>query len=66
MAYSDFTFLKLRKQYKILQDTRNLFPVHFNEAAVSERLIADIEEGRTVSLISEKAKSEFLIAPVIK
>ena len=45
MAYSDFTFPKLRKQYKILQDTRNLFPNHFNEAAVSERLIADIEEG---------------------
>ena len=66
MAYSDFTFLKLRKQYKILQDTRNLFPTHSNEAAVSERLIADIEEGRTMSLISEKAKSEFLIAPVIK
>ncbi len=66
MAYSDFTFPKLRKQYKILQDTRNLFPTHSNEAAVSERLIADIEEGRTMSLISEKAKSKFLIAPVIK
>ena len=33
---------------------------------MSERLIADIEEGRGMSLISEKAKSEFLIAPVIK
>jgi hypothetical protein len=66
MAYSDFTFLKLRQNFGIAQDSKSLFDKKLPKAKVSAHLIADIKEGKLMSVTSEKAKSEFLIAPVIR
>lgn len=67
MAYSDFKIVDLERRFglkeqnKILFDKENLEPVPF-----SERLLADWEFGRLMPLLSEKAKSEYLISPVLK
>ncbi|MFN0202795.1 MAG: hypothetical protein ACKVTZ_14825 [Bacteroidia bacterium] len=67
MAYSDFKMTDLAKQFglkekqKILFDKENLTP-----SPVSERLLAEWEFGRRMPLLSEKAKSEYLISPILK
>ncbi len=67
MAYSDFTFAKLKKKYGIGITNVNLFSnkdIPFVEP--SKRLIEDIDEAVTMPTLSEKAKSEILIFPVIR
>ncbi len=66
MAYSDFTFSKLRQKYGIAQDSKVLFDKKIKKARVSTHLNSDIQDGMLMSVTSEKAKSEFLIAPVIR
>lgn len=67
MAYSDFKMAELAKRFglkeqtKMLFDKENLLPI-----PPSERLLADWEFGRVMPLLSEKAKSEYLISPVLK
>lgn len=67
MSYSNFTFPKLKNQYNIALDSANLF---FNIALpafeVSSRLYEDLEEAKTLPLLSEKAKSELIITPLLK
>lgn len=66
MAYSEATFLKLKNQYSILQDYKDL---NFNAVPSIEpsvRLKEDIEDGKQMVISSEKAKSEFLLAPFFK
>ena len=66
MAYSDFTFSKIRKRFGIEQDVKLLFDESLIEVAPSSRLAADISDGKSMTVVSEKAKSEFLIAPIIR
>ena len=66
MAYSDFTFSKIRKRFGIEQDVKLLFDESLVEVAPSLRLAADISDGKSMTVVSEKAKSEFLIAPIIR
>ena len=66
MAYSDFTFSKIRKRFGIEQDVKLLFDESLIEVAPSSRLAADISDGKNMTVVSEKAKSEFLIAPIIR
>lgn len=66
MAYSEATFIKLKTQYGILQDYQDLGFRSITSVEPSSRLAEDIAEGLQMSINSEKAKSEFLLAPIIK
>ncbi len=66
MAYSDATFNKLKTIYGIQHDYKNLFTEPLATVVPSHRLTADIEDGLQMQIISEKAKSEFLIAPIVR
>jgi hypothetical protein len=67
MAYSDFTLAQVRETFALaIEESRRLFtdiqPVH-----PSQRLLADLNENRplAIAINSEKARSEFLIAPIL-
>ncbi len=67
MAYTDFTFTKLKQKFGILQEDIKLI----DAAAIvrcmpSQRLLDDVAEAEEMPLMSEKAKSESLIAPIIR
>ena len=67
MAYRDYTLRKLKQQFKLEQDN----VVLFNKKTVktvkaSRRLNLELTEGQAMPLLTEKAKSELLIAPILK
>ncbi len=66
MAYSDATFAKLRTEYKILQDYQDFKFNTLVSIPPSTRLAEDIADGTQMTITSEKAKSEFLLAPIVK
>ncbi len=67
MAYADFTFPRLKKDYGIEQQDANLFPLDtFERILPTERLQQDIADAKTIPLYSEKAKSEAIIFPIIR
>ena len=69
MAYSSFkSLVKFCNQYKLHQTTvQELFAKEILPAfEVSERLREDILEAKKFPLMTEKAKSELLIMPVLK
>ncbi len=66
MAYSNFTFTKLKLQYGIEQESTYLFTEGITEIQPSQYLLDDIAIGKEMPLYSEKAKSEALIFPIIK
>lgn len=67
MAYSDFTFAKLKKRFKISQESVYLFEgVDLNPVSPSVRLLEDIKEAEQMPMLTEKAKSEYIIAPMVK
>ena len=65
MAYSDFTFTKLKKDYGIEQQDTKLFE-SIVVVAASSRLQQDIEDAKMLPLYSEKAKSEAIIFPILR
>ncbi|SEH05792.1 Uncharacterised protein [Candidatus Venteria ishoeyi] len=66
MAYSDFTSLqKLQHELDISHQRNDLFS-QIKSVTPSAKLQDDLEESRQYSLLTEKAKSEFLITPVLK
>jgi hypothetical protein len=66
MAYSDYTSLyKLQHELEITHYKETLFP-EINPVEPSQKLRDDLEDARNYSLLTEKAKSEFLIIPVLK
>jgi hypothetical protein len=64
MAYSDFTFTKLQKDYGINQEDAKLF-ASIVVVAPTSRLQQDIEDAKILPLYSEKAKSEAIIFPIL-
>jgi hypothetical protein len=67
MAYSDFTFTKLKNKFGLEQEDIKLFdPILIVRCEPSQRLLDDVSEAEDMPLMSEKAKSESLIAPIIK
>lgn len=67
MAYSDFTFAKLRKRFSISQESVYLFDgLMVAPVAPSARLLEDLKEAEQMPLQTEKAKSEYIIAPLVK
>lgn len=67
MAYSDFTSIsQVEKKYQLSQKKTNLFS-EFALIEASDRLKMELTEAQEYySMVSEKAKSEFLIAPVLR
>jgi hypothetical protein len=67
MAYSNFTLAKLKKDYGLLQKDIFLFEnVDIKMVEASQRLKDDLQEAKGVPLMSEKAKSEYIIAPITR
>lgn len=67
MAYTDFTFAKLKKKFGLEQTEQYLFKAQLIEKSTpSQRLLDDIEEAENMPLMSEKAKSEAVMFPILK
>lgn len=67
MAYSDFTFAKLKKRFKIMQESVYLFEgISIAPIVPSAKLLDDLKEAEQMPMLTEKAKSEYLIAPFVK
>lgn len=67
MAYSNFTFAKLKKEYGIEQkDAEVVVRLSIRAIEPSARLRQDINDAKLIPLYSEKAKSEAIIYPIIR
>ncbi len=67
MAYTEFLNLKqVEKKLGIKTTDISLFPSPAPIAVISQRLIDDINYAKLMPLMSEKAKSELVIAPIFK
>lgn len=67
MAYSDFSLAKVREAFSLtLEENRNLF-ANIPTVSPSDRLKLTLEENipLAIAINSEKARSEFLIAPIL-
>jgi len=67
MAYLDFKILQsLKKEIGLSYQLQSLFPYPIQTLQASEHLLFDLQEAKTYGLLSEKAKSEMLITPLLK
>jgi hypothetical protein len=67
MAYSDFTFPKLKTKFGIEQKETLLFQsIQIEDCTPSQHLSEDIESAKFFPMMSEKAKSEAIIFPIIR
>ncbi len=67
MAYSDFTTLKkVKKELDISHQLLPLFTEAIVEVKASEHLLFDIKEAEILAPVTEKSKSELIIAPILK
>lgn len=67
MAYSDFTFAKLKKRFGIVPKSIHLLKnVVIESMPPSDRLLEDMADAKEMPLLSEKAKSEALIFPILR
>jgi hypothetical protein len=67
MAYSDFTLAKVQETFDLtIEENRRLF-INVKGFEPSQRLLTDLNENKplAIAINSEKARSEFLIAPVL-
>lgn len=64
MAYSDFTFKRLKKEFGINNKIENLF-TNIQPVNISEDLKKDLAIARTLPVRSEKAKSELIVMPIL-
>ena len=65
MAYSNFSFKAIKKQYNLQEETTSLFP-NVRLVEPSAWLIETLQRNRSgLGLISEKARSEALVAPIL-
>ncbi len=67
MAYSDFTLAQVQASFGLtIEERRKLF-TEIEGVQPSQRLLTDLTENKplAIAINSEKARSEFLIAPVL-
>jgi hypothetical protein len=67
MPYSDFTLAQVQSTFSlVIEENRRLF-ADIQPVQPSERLLTDLHENRplAIAINSEKARSEFLIAPIL-
>ncbi|MCU0427478.1 MAG: hypothetical protein MUF71_17830 [Candidatus Kapabacteria bacterium] len=66
MSYRKFTLSSFSKDFSITISSAEIFPQPIALVEPSSRLKADIDEGVKLPLGTEKAKSENLIAPILR
>src|ERR1019366_7004696 len=64
MSYSDLTLEIIRSQFGITIENRPLFPKP-NRMAATHWLISMLAQGNGMARMSEKARDEFIVAPVL-
>ena len=64
MAYRDFTLETVEIQFGIRTELARLFP-NLTPTPIPERLREQLEDGASVAFATEKARSEFIIAPIL-
>jgi len=64
MAYSDFTLEAVERQFGIVTQEADLFPSS-PSAPVPDWLPGWLARGTRLALISEKARSEFIVVPIL-
>ena len=65
MAYSDFTLTSLEKTFGLQNRLQSLFEA-VTPLEPSEKLTDDLREARTLPIKSEKARSEWIVVPILK
>jgi len=65
MAYTDFTLEKIERQFGVTNRTEALFPT-IKKVKPSKGLRDDLEEGADLLLRTEKARSEWVVVPVLR
>ncbi len=65
MAYTDFTLSDLEEKFGVKNERRQ---IHFDSKPMppSERLRAELEESTEMPIKSEKARSEWIVVPILK
>jgi hypothetical protein len=67
MAYSDFTLNKFKQTFHVESASVQLFDSKTVKLVKpSQRLKTDIKEAETLPIVTEKAKSELIITPIVK
>ena len=68
MPYSKFSsIIKFCQQYKLqLQDGSSLFANEVLSFSPSASVLQDVEDAKAMPTATEKAKSEWLIGPILK
>ncbi|TAH21406.1 MAG: hypothetical protein EAZ08_03535 [Cytophagales bacterium] len=67
MAYNQFKKLaQLSTDLGITDKTLKWLNTHFDSFQVSDKLLEDMEEASRESLMTEKAKSEFVVVPILR
>ncbi len=65
MAYRDFTLSDLEEKFNITHERRRIqFPNQLIEP--SEKLVVELEESADMPIKSEKARSEWIVVPILK
>lgn len=65
MPYSDFTLARIKTQFGITNQRASLFN-NIEPVAPSEKLQFDLDEASHLLVRSEKAKSEWIVAPILR
>ena len=65
MAYSDFTLAELAEKFGIRNQRKYLF-TQIEPIAPSEKLQFDLAESEGMPINSEKARSEWIVVPILK
>ena len=66
MVYSDFTITKFEQAFGIRQTRADLFPAPVQTITPTQHLLMDLEEAKSLPNFSEKAKSEYIISPILR
>lgn len=65
MAYTNFKFVDLEKQFGLRQAQQRLFSNDIALVPPSDWLLVSLEISKTMPLRNEKPKSEYVIAPIL-
>jgi len=65
MAYSDFTMDDLKNKFGIVHE-RNKLQFNTHPIQPSDFLLKDLEWSESLLVVSEKAKSEWIVVPILK
>ena len=66
MPYNSFTLSQLKESFGIEETTFSFVPANIPAVEISQHLLDDLAQVVGLALASEKAKSEHIVAPVLK